>query len=49
MIEAVCKVYDKSMQYPPTHNRTAWFTKVFTEKLRETRSDILAFKSRRKR
>jgi len=46
MIEAVCKVYDKYTQYPPTHNRTAWFEKVYTEKLNEARSDILSFKAR---
>ena len=43
MINAVCKVYDKFVQYPPTQNRTAWFKKVFEEKLPEARSDILAF------
>jgi hypothetical protein len=48
MIEAVCKVYDKFAQYPPTQNRTAWFKTVFTEKLSEARSDILAFEARRK-
>jgi len=48
MIEAVCKVYDKYTQYPPTHNRTAWFKTVFTEKLSEARSDLLAFEARRK-
>ena len=42
MIEAVCKVSDKFYQYPPTKNRTAWFKKVFEEKLHEARGDILA-------
>jgi hypothetical protein len=42
MIEAVCRVYDKYHQYPPAHNRTAWFKTVFTEKLGEARSEILA-------
>lgn len=41
MIEAICKVSDKFYQYPPTKNRTAWFKKVFGEKLREARGDIL--------
>ena len=41
MIEAVCKVSDKFYQYPPTKNRTAWFKKVFEEKLLEARGDIL--------
>jgi len=49
MIEAVCKTYDKSRDFPPTHNRTAWFRKVFTEKLCEARSDILAFEFKRNR
>lgn len=43
MINAVCKVCDKFHQYPPTKNRTAWFKKVFTEKLSEARGDMLAF------
>lgn len=43
MIEAVCKVYDKFNQYPPTRNRTGWFKMVFTEKLNEGRGEILAF------
>jgi hypothetical protein len=33
MIEAVCKVKDKFLQYPPRKNRTAWFKTVFEEKL----------------
>lgn len=41
MIEAICKVNDKFYQYPPTKNRTAWFKKVFEEKLLEARGDIL--------
>ncbi|MCG9966890.1 hypothetical protein L9W92_02300 [Pelotomaculum terephthalicicum JT] len=45
MIEAVCKVYDKLKQYPPTRNRTAWFKLVFKEKLHEAREDILTFKA----
>jgi len=45
MAEAVSRVYEKYKQYPPTHNRTAWFEKVFTEKLNEARSDNLAFKA----
>jgi len=47
MIEAVCKVYDKFCRYPPTRNRTAWFSLVFKEKLCEARGDILAFKAMR--
>lgn len=43
MIEAICKVSDKFYQYPPTKNRTAWFKKVFVEKLLEARGDILTF------
>lgn len=46
VIEAICKVSDKFYQYPPTKNRTAWFKKVFEEKLYESRSDILAFEVR---
>lgn len=42
MIEAICKVSDKFYQYPPTKNRTAWFKKVFEEKLYESRGDILS-------
>ena len=42
MIEAIGKVSDKFYQYPPTRNRTAWFKKVFEEKLQEARGDILA-------
>lgn len=42
MIEAVCKVNDKYYEYPPTKNRTAWFRKVYEEKLLEARGDILA-------
>lgn len=45
MIEAVCKVSDKFQQYPPTKNRTAWFKKVFEEKLKEARGDILLYKA----
>lgn len=41
VIEAICKVADKFRKYPPTKNRTAWFTKVFNEKLGEARADIL--------
>lgn len=48
MIEAICKVNDKYYQYPPTKNRTAWFKKVFEEKLLEARGDILTSKVRRK-
>ena len=40
MIEAICKVHDKFNQFPPTKNRTAWFRKVFEEKLREAKGDI---------
>ncbi|MHB1419221.1 MAG: hypothetical protein ACYCX4_06455 [Bacillota bacterium] len=43
MVEAICKVNDKFYQYPPTKNRTAWFRKVFEEKLREARADILTY------
>ena len=46
VIEAICKVSDKFYQYPPTKNRTAWFKKVFEEKLYESRGDILAFEVR---
>ncbi|MFZ2636491.1 MAG: hypothetical protein WAX33_09185 [Rectinemataceae bacterium] len=45
MIEAICKVNDKSNQFPPTKNRTAWFKKVFEEKLREAKGDILAYRA----
>ena len=41
IIEAICKVRDKFKRYPPTTNRTAWFEKVFREKLDEARADIL--------
>lgn len=43
IIEAICKVSDKFFQYPPTKNRTAWFKKVFAEKLHEARGDILSY------
>jgi len=39
MIEAICKVNDKFNQFPPTKNRTAWFKRVFEEKLGEARGD----------
>ncbi len=45
MIEAVCKVYDKFCQYPPTKNRTAWFNLVFKEKLYEARGDLLSLRA----
>lgn len=45
IIEAICKVHDKFYEYPPTKNRTAWFRKVYEEKLREARGDILAHKA----
>ena len=45
MVEAVCKVYDKFSQYPPTRNRTAWFKMVFTEKLNEARGEMLTFRA----
>lgn len=48
MIEAVCKVADKSRVYPPIINRAAWFRKVYREKLLESRADILAFNKRRR-
>ncbi|MDF9408140.1 hypothetical protein L7E55_07160 [Pelotomaculum isophthalicicum JI] len=48
MIEAICKASDKCNHYPPTKNRTAWFRKVFEEKLREARGDILTYKARMK-
>lgn len=48
MIEAICKVNDKYSQYPPTKNRTAWFRKVFEEKLHEARGDILAVRAKMK-
>ena len=44
--EAICKVYDKYCRFPPINNRTAWFAKVFKEKLREARSDILWFRAK---
>lgn len=40
IIEAICKVADKHREYPPIKNRTAWFLKVFQEKLNEARADI---------
>jgi len=46
MIEAICRVGDKARRYPPTRNRTAWFARVFKEKLQEARADILALKNR---
>lgn len=46
IIEAICKVNDKFYQYPPTKNRTAWFRKVFEEKLYEARGDILTFRAK---
>jgi len=46
MIEAICKVHDKFNQYPPTKNRTAWFRRVFEEKLNEAKADILTFKAK---
>lgn len=48
MIEAVCKVSDKFLQFPPKKNRTAWFKTVFEEKLLEARGDILTFKAMKK-
>lgn len=45
IIEAICKVHDKFSQFPPTKNRTAWFRKVFEEKLREAKGDILTFRA----
>jgi len=48
MIEAICKVNDKFNQYPPTKNRTAWFRKVFSEKLSEARADILTYRAQKK-
>ena len=41
VIEAICKVADKSRKYPPTKNRTTWFAKVFMEKLGEAKADTL--------
>jgi len=41
IIEAICKVADKNKMYPPQRNRTAWFARVFQEKLDEARADIL--------
>lgn len=43
-MEAICKVADKAKMYPPTKNRTAWFTIVFKEKLYEARAEIMAYK-----
>lgn len=48
MIEAICKVADKHKFYPPTQNRSAWFEKVYKEKLLEARADILAFNKYRR-
>ena len=48
MIEAVCKVYDKSLLYPPVKNRRGWFLKVFEEKLGEARYDLLEFARKKK-
>jgi hypothetical protein len=48
MIEAICKVNDKFCQYPPNKNRTAWFKKVFKEKLLEARGDILRYLAKKK-
>lgn len=48
MIEAICKVTDKFNQFPPTKNKTAWFKRVFEEKLREARGDILTHRAKRK-
>jgi len=41
IVEAICKVADKHRLYPPKINRTAWFVRVFQEKLSEARADIL--------
>lgn len=41
VIAAICKVADKCREYPPIRNRSAWFAKVFEEKLGEARADIL--------
>ena len=46
--EAICKVGDKSKHYPPVKNRTAWFKKVFREKLAEARADILAYREEKR-
>ncbi len=46
MVEAICKVYDKYCQFPPTKNRTAWFRMVFKEKLGEARGDLFSLKTR---
>lgn len=48
IIEAICKVNDKFNQFPPTKNRTAWFKRVFEEKLKEARGDILTHSAKRK-
>lgn len=48
MIEAVCKVHDKFLSYPPTRNRTAWFKLVFQEKLHEARGNIFAVNALRR-
>lgn len=47
IIEAICKVNDKFNQYPPTKNRVAWFKRVFEEKLKEARADILAYTAKK--
>ncbi|MCL5780137.1 MAG: hypothetical protein M1119_04255 [Firmicutes bacterium] len=46
MIEAICKVNDKFNQFLPTKNRTAWFKRVFEEKLGEARGDILTHRAK---
>jgi hypothetical protein len=48
MTEAISKVNDKYYEYPPTKNRTAWFRKVYEEKLQEARGDILAHQAKMK-
>lgn len=48
VMEAICKVFDKSRCYPPFKNRHAWFRKVFAEKLSESRGDILTFRARQR-
>lgn len=49
MIEAICMVFDKQRDFPPTANRTSWFTTVFREKIQEAHAKILAHKRRKSR
>jgi len=48
MIEAVCMVFDKQRSYPPTSNRSGWFTTVYKEKLIERHALIANWRDRQK-